>query len=103
MDGKTLQKELDIVPCVSDKQISVGSEQRNLRCPCCGDEYNHIGAPYMKDGGDNYEAKWHGRGDLNVIPMSGECGSEWELCVGFHKGEAPIFVRVIKDCRNKST
>lgn len=52
-----------------------------------------------KDGGDNYEAKWGGRGDLAVIPMWGECGSQWEVCIGFHKGQSRIFVRVSESCK----
>ena len=101
MTKSDLKEERDLLPLISDQQISVGSEQRNLLCPCCGSEFNHTRPPYIKDGSDNYEAKWHGRGDLNIMPMWGECGSEWELCVGFHKGNSPIFVRVNKDCRSK--
>ena len=70
-----------------------------MLCPVCGGNYNHFKPPYLKDGGDNYEAKWGGRGDLAVIPMWGECGSQWEVCIGFHKGQNPIFVRVSSSCK----
>lgn len=94
-----LKKEIDLLPLLSKKKSAAGSEQRILLCPVCGSEYNHIEPPYLKDGGDNYEAKWHGRGDLVVVPLWGECGSKWELCVGFHKGNSSVFVRLNKSCK----
>lgn len=69
----------------------------NLVCPICGFNYNHMGDPFKAKGNDSYEA-WIGRGDLLVIPFQGECGSEWEFCFGFHKGETVSFVRVCKSC-----
>lgn len=72
-----------------------------LVCPDCGFEYNHIGEPRKVSGNDNYDA-WAGRGDLLVIPFSGECGSEWEMCFGFHKGNTDVFVRVRKACSEES-
>ena len=72
-----------------------------LVCPDCGFEYIHIGEPRKVSGNDNYDA-WSGRGDLLVIPFSGECGSEWEICFGFHKGNTDVFVRVRQSCSEKS-
>lgn len=103
MPGNNIPTELDLLPHISNERISVGSDQRHLKCPTCGSEYNHPEPPYLKDGNDSYDANWHGRGDLVVIPFSGECGSRWQLCVGFHKGNAPIFVRVIETCSKPTT
>jgi len=72
-----------------------------LVCPVCSFEYTHIGEPRTVNGNDNYDA-WSGRGDLLVIPFTGECGSEWEICFGFHKGNTDTFVRVKKSCSEKS-
>jgi hypothetical protein len=45
------------------------------------------------DSGDRYRAGWSGRGDLLVVPVEGECGHNWEVCFGFHKGETILFAR----------
>jgi len=65
-----------------------------IKCPACGFEFNHFRAPYVVKGNDNYEA-WRGRGSMVVIPFWGECGHEWELCIGFHKGQCFMFTNVI--------
>jgi hypothetical protein len=78
-----------------------GNLYSTLVCPVCSFDYNHIGKPRRVQGGDAYLA-WAGRGDLLVIPFSGECGSEWELCFGFHKGQSSGFVRVSKSCTEDS-
>lgn len=72
-----------------------------LVCPICSFEYTHIGEPRKVSGNENYEA-WPGRGDLLVIPFSGECGSKWEICFGFHKGNTNVFVRIRKACNEDS-
>lgn len=71
-----------------------GEPFRDLKCPVCGQNYQHAGTPgtYLSD--DNYRADWSGRGDLIVIPIHGECGHSWEMCLGFHKGNTTIFARV---------
>lgn len=72
-------------------------DQRNtqqvLNCPAfgCGDNYQHVGLPFVVDGRDEYAAHWGGRGDLVVVPFWGECGHTWEVCFGFHKGDTVIF------------
>lgn len=72
-----------------------------LVCPECSFDYTHIGKPRKASGNDNYEV-WKGRGDFLVIPFTGECGSEWEICIGFHKGQTDAFVRVRKSCSEES-
>ena len=61
----------EILPSSENEDAGWGNGARNLLCPVCGGNYNHVKPPYLKDGGDNYEAKWGGRGDLAVIPMWG--------------------------------
>jgi hypothetical protein len=69
-------------------------EYKRVLCPVCGHKNNHLGSkPQTIDGKDNYEAGWGGRGDLAVIPIDGECGHVWEMCLGFHKGDVVVFVR----------
>ena len=67
-------------------------------CPCCGDYNQHVGDPHVIDGEDDYRAGWGGRGDLVLVPFWGECGSEWDICFGFHKGSTEAFVRVRVPC-----
>ena len=88
-----MKAELDILKSISQELIASGSDQRNLKCPICGHPNAHISAPYMILDDD-----WHGNGELAIIPLSSECGSEWHVCIGSHKGDAPIFVRVNKTC-----
>lgn len=72
-----------------------------LVCPVCAGIYNHHEAPVKSESQDDYKA-WTGRGDLLVIPLWGECGSQWEICLGFHKGETSAFVRVRRSCTEAS-
>lgn len=65
-----------------------------ITCPYCGYDYNHPMEPNIINGEDDYKADWGGRGDLIVIPFMGECGHNWELCIGFHKGQAFAFARM---------
>lgn len=63
-----------------------------MNCPICGFEYVHFGKPTYKSGEDDYKAGWGGRGDLITIPMHCEDGCEWELSLGFHKGQVFPFL-----------
>lgn len=56
-----------------------------LICPICGEDYHHLGEPHTVSGEDSYKA-WAGRGDRLVIPIEGECGHNWSINIGFHKG-----------------
>lgn len=93
---------LDILPVISKHDAGWSDGKRNLLCPVCRGTYNRIEAPEMQNGRDDYAANWDGRGDLIIVPLSGECGSKWELCLGFHKGETAIFARVIAACRDSN-
>lgn len=70
-----------------------------LKCPFCGDGYVHAGAPYVERSPSDYGNNWWGRGQLIRIPFEGECGSEWDLCIGQHKGNEYIFVSLQKSCK----
>ena len=66
-----------------------------IKCPECGFEYNSFGTPVVIKGNDNYESNVDGkRGDVISIPFNGECGHNWELCLGLHKGNTVIVHRV---------
>lgn len=90
-----MEVEIDILPILSKDKTAGGSGQRNLFCPICGCINSHVKPPYLM-----VDGKWHGNGELAVTPMWSECGSEWQVCIGSHKGDAPIFVRVSKSCKN---
>lgn len=66
-----------------------------ILCPVCGGTYSHLMHTETKEGCDKGLA-WQGRGDCHVIEFKGECGHNWALCVGFHKGENFLFMTVRK-------
>jgi hypothetical protein len=68
-----------------------------VKCPVCGDEYVHVVNMRKVSGHDDYRSSWWGRGHLNVIGFEGECGHEFELCFGSHKGNVSVFCRVPVD------
>jgi len=76
-----------------DRDNSPMREEELLRCPICNFDYQHFGDPERISGKDDYKA-WHGRGDLLRIPFWGECGHNWYICIGFHKGQSFAFVEV---------
>ena len=93
----------DILKSIETEEAGWGDDKRWLKCPICDFNYSHIEAPRLLDGGDNYLAEWGGRGDLALVPMWSECGSKWEVCIGFHKGQSAIFTRVIESCKDKKS
>lgn len=68
-------------------------EMRVLHCPVCGCEWTHVTPPHL-----SYGEKWGGNAELAVSPVWSECGSVWQVCIGFHKGESVIFTRLIESC-----
>lgn len=99
--AKDPRPHLDIQKSLETDGPDQDADGTHLLCPVCGFDYTHFESPYLKDGGDNYQANWGGRGDLAVLPMWSECGSKWELCVGFHKGQSSVFTRVTKSCKDQ--
>ncbi|MDO8997667.1 MAG: hypothetical protein Q7U77_13665 [Sediminibacterium sp.] len=89
-----MKEEFDIKPLISDDRKTVGSAQRDLFCPICKCINSHINPPFLM-----VDENWHGNGELAVTPIWSECGSEWQICIGSHKGFVPIFVRIIKSCQ----
>ena len=67
-----------------------------LTCPVCGHDYTHVEPPHL-----NHNAQWGGEGELAVTPVWSECGSKWQVCIGFHKGQSAIFTRMIESCKNR--
>lgn len=74
-----------------------GSIAHAVTCPICGGDYAHPGSVRTVSGEDQYAASWPGRGDLTVFHFEGECGHEWEVCFGFHKGKTYAFARTFAD------
>lgn len=73
---------------------------QTLGCPKCRFSYNRAMGTSEKQSNDNYDAQgdgWRGRGDLLAIHMECENGHTWDICIGFHKGNSVIFVRVGED------
>ncbi len=81
------------LPTVLGTETEWPDGKQELRCPVCQDAYQRTGSPFTIHGMDDYKAGWGGRGDLLIIPVEGECGHAWELCLGFHKGMTVAFAR----------
>lgn len=90
-----------ILKAISHDDAGWGDESRLLTCPVCSFDYTHVDTPYIKDGADNYKAGWNGRGDLAVVPLWSECGSKWQVRIGFHKWQSVIFTRILESCKDK--
>lgn len=75
------------------KDNPAGDKSRMVLCPKCKCDFSRIRDVKTIPGNDNYESGWWGRGDLVVITLKCEGGHEWELCLGFHKGQTFIFGR----------
>ena len=89
-----MSKELSAVNVIKESEHFIGYVAGDLvvHCPECGFYCNHFDGMREVDGGDNYAA-WSGRGDLIAIRFLGECGHNFELCFGFHKGTTFVFCR----------
>lgn len=76
------------------------TEDGAIICPCCGFDYASFTAPVFVPVGAKEDINWGPRGNLIVVKFYGECGSEWEFCLGFHKGRTSNFIRINKACRD---
>lgn len=70
-----------------------------LKCPVCGYDYQDFSTPKIVSDEEAWKANWKGRGSLLIIPMEGECGSQWQICIGFHKGKSKIFTQLVQACK----
>jgi hypothetical protein len=68
-------------------------------CPVCGFNYTRIQNQKLIDGNDDYQA-WAGRGDVAKLLFVGECGAEWHMCFGFHKGTTYAYAEVLRSCKD---
>jgi hypothetical protein len=68
-------------------------------CPVCGFNYSRIQNQKLIDGNDDYQA-WAGRGDVVKLLFVGECGAEWHMCFGFHKGTTYAYAEVLRSCKD---
>lgn len=68
-----------------------------VTCPRCDNDYALSDNVRTVSSDDNYAASWSGRGDLTIIHFKGECGHEWELCFGFHKGKTYAYCRTLAE------
>jgi len=66
-------------------------------CPVCGDSYTQVVNQKRIEGEDGYQA-WSGKGDCFKVLFHGECGAEWNVCFGFHKGNTAAFVEILHSC-----
>ena len=71
-------------------------------CPVCGDSYTQVVNQKLIDGKDDYQA-WSGKGDCVKVLFQGECGAEWNVCFGFHKGNTAAFVEILHSCEDAAT
>lgn len=96
-------KHLSIIRSLISSELDTFGDPAilDLKCPICESNYQHMSEPaYVAS--DSYDAGWIGRGSLITIPMWGECGSKWEICLGFHKGNTAIFIKALDSCQRGS-
>lgn len=70
----------------------------DLICPTCGSNYTHVRNQKHINGEDDYQA-WQGRGDVVKLLCIGECGAEWHMCFGFHKGTTYAYAEILHSCK----
>jgi len=75
-----------------------GGLGRCLLCPICGDINTHstgFSDVYELPGNDGYESGREVRGDVIAVPMRCENGHNFEINIGFHKGQTYLSVSII--------
>lgn len=75
------------------KQSNDDPSMDTILCPVCKFNYNHLRTIDTEDSSDKYLASWWGRGNLLVMDMECEEGHDWQLCIGYHKGQMYMFTR----------
>ncbi len=80
-----------MIPQTRRTDFFVGKTLLQVLCPTCSYDYVHFEEPRRVSGEDSYRA-WAGRGECVRLPFWGECDHTWELCIGYHKGQAFMFV-----------
>ena len=76
-----------------DVVMAQASTSQIIVCPICGFDYNHLGVPGSPGSlepvqqGEAITFRWTGQGDPFQIPIEGECGHRWAICLHFHKGQ----------------
>jgi len=83
----------------SRQSVTSTQGKRIVTCPECGDEYTRLIKAEMMDGDDSYKTGMGVRGDVLVVSFFAECGSEFSINYGFHKGQTLSWVDVITPCR----
>lgn len=66
------------------------NDKKLVTCPLCGDSNVSWGDTVELKGNDAYEA-WSGRGNCLEIKMTCEQNHNFNLCLGFHKGNTYLF------------
>lgn len=71
-----------------------------VTCPVCGAPQATVKPPYYKPVSER-STPWEGSGNLSAIPVWGECGARWEICVGEHNGACLVFTRILESCEER--
>lgn len=97
MSDLSSSSPINIKSVVSTGNVDYGAGILTAICPVCGYTYNHL-TPISSAGGSKSESENHKLANVGVISLWGECGSQWEICAEFHKGQTMIFAKVVKSC-----
>ena len=66
-----------------------------IHCPICNDSYVHFENISKIDGEDSYKSGAGNRGDLiSIICWCEGCSAKFDICLGFHKGNTHLAVRI---------
>lgn len=79
------------VPEILENDLSTYLDQGLITCPVCGFDYTHVKEckEIYSDGGTAWSG---GRGSATYVYMYGECGHEWRVRFGNHKGQTYLAV-----------
>jgi hypothetical protein len=88
-----MDNKLNLIQSMFSSLSTIGfcdsGDQFAVVCPYCSYGYVHMGHAHTMTGDEYESAHVHDigvRGDVTIIPFSGECGHSWVVVLGFHKG-----------------
>jgi hypothetical protein len=80
-----------------------GNNHMQLQCPLCGNTWVHIelADAVCDETTDDYTSPGGTRGEWISIPAWCEADHEWDIVLGFHKGETFVDVTQRKDAKER--
>ena len=87
-----------ISTAIADEPIGGNWGRDTLGCPRCGDHWIHPDESFTLESPATAGTVWRGYDHVAVQTFWGECGSQFQLCFGFHAGHTTWWVEEIRSC-----